>query len=161
MTAIDTAHAERRKLRFDSVAALLAEVDRIEAADASGTLRRSGNWTAGQTFGHLAAWIDYGYDGYPMKVPWFVRFFIRRKLPTYLRDGMRAGVRIPRTSDGTFGTERLSTEEGAKRLRAALKRLADRAPPRFESPAFGPMSFDDRVALNLRHAELHLGFLHP
>ncbi|HEY3241947.1 MAG TPA: DUF1569 domain-containing protein [Phycisphaerae bacterium] len=161
MALIDTAQAERRRLRFGSIDELLAEVDRIAAADTAGTLRRTGNWTAGQTFGHLATWICYGYEGYPMRVPWFIRPFIRRKLGSYLREGMPAGVRIPRTEAGTYGTDVLSTQEGARRLRDALTRLKKREPCPHDSPAFGAMSYDERIALNLRHAELHLGFLHP
>jgi hypothetical protein len=72
---------------------------------------------------------------------------------------MPAGVRIPGTKDGTFGTEPLSTSEGADRLRRAFQRLLSDEPARYDSPAFGPMSHADRIQLNLRHAELHLSFL--
>lgn len=152
---------DRRKLRFNSIAEVLADVERIVEADRAGTLRSTGNWTPGQTFGHLASWINYAYEGFPMKVPWPIRFLIRRMKGRYLRKGMPAGVKIPGAANGTHGTEPLSTEEGAQRLRAALKRLADGEPGRYDSPAFGPMSLEERIALNLRHAELHLSFLHP
>lgn len=151
---------DRRKLHYESIDGILADIDRIVAADKAGTLRRTGNWTAGQTFGHLATWIDFGYNGYPMKVPWFIRFVIRVKLKKYLRQGMDAGVHIPKIENGTFGTEPLSTAEGARRLRASLQRLRTE-PPRFQSPAFGDMTDADRMTLNLRHAELHMSFLHP
>lgn len=158
--AIDTKHAQRRTLRFNSLDDLLAEVDRIVAADRAGTLRTTGNWTAGQALGHLATWINYGYEGFPMKVPWFIRVLIKMKLKAYLRDGMPAGVHIPKVEGGTFGTEPLTIEEGARRLREAVARLR-REPARFDSPAFGKLSEEDRVRLNLRHAELHLGFMQP
>ncbi len=75
---------------------------------------------------------------------------------------MRAGMKLgPRTPGGTFGTEVLSTEEGASRLRTSLARVQRGEPPKYHSPAFGPMPEEERIALNLRHAELHLGFLHP
>lgn len=160
--AINTAKvSDRRKLRFKTVDELLADVDRIAAADKAGKLRRTGNWTAGQAFGHLAAWINYAYEGFPMKVPWFIRFLIRRKLKTYLTAGMDAGVHIPRAKGGTYATDPLSTEEGAEQLRKALRRLQSGEPAKFDSPAFGTMAPKDRIALNLRHAELHLSFLHP
>ena len=148
--------AEVRPHAFDQ----LAPRRRTLAAEWAGTLRRSGNWTAGQVFGHLATWINYGYEGYPMRLPWFIRMLIRRKLPGYLRDGMPAGVRIPNVAGGTYGTDLLSTEEGATRLRAALARML-REPARYDSPAFGKMPEPQRIELNLRHAELHLGFLLP
>jgi hypothetical protein len=160
--SVDTARsAEHRKLRFSSLDELRAEVDRIVAADQAGTLRRTGNWSTVQLLGHLAAWINFGWDGYPMKVPWFVRWIVRLSKAKYLRDGMPRGVRIPSAEAGTYGTEELSTHEGADRLRKALDRLKRGEPPKFESPAFGVMPHEERIALNLRHAELHLGYLHP
>jgi hypothetical protein len=153
---------QRRKLRFESLDELEAEIDRIVAADAEGRLRTTGNWTVGQVFGHLAAWINYGWEGYPFPTPpWFVRFFLKLMRTKYLRDGMPAGVRIPNADGGTYGIERLSTADGAARLRAAIDRLRSGEAARYDSPAFGPMSQEERIALNLRHAELHLSFLHP
>ena len=159
---IDTAKvADRRKLRYDSMDALHADVDKIVLADKAGKLRRTGNWTAGQAFNHVATWINYAYQGYPMRVPWFIRVLIKMKLGKYLRNGMDAGVHIPGATGGTYATEPMSTDEGAKKLRAALSRLKNREPVKFHSPAFGKLSDDDRVRLNLRHAELHFSFLHP
>ena len=156
----DTANASgRHPLRFNAIDDLLAEVDRIVAADEAGTLRQSGNWTAGQAFGHIAAWMNYAYDGYPFKVPWFIRLILRSRVRKYLRDGLPTGVRIPKVKNGTYATQALSTEEGAAQLRQALKRLASDEPAKHDSPAFGKASDEDRIALNLRHAELHLGFL--
>jgi hypothetical protein len=151
---------DHRRLRFQTIDDVRAEIDRIIAAEGAGALRRSGNWTAGQIFGHLATWISYGYEGFPMRVPWFIRLILRFKVKSYLRDGMPTGVRIPNVEGGTYATERLGTEEGARRLHAALQRL-EREPARYDSPAFGRMTEEDRIAMNLRHAELHLGFLHP
>jgi hypothetical protein len=159
---IDTGKVEdRRRLRYKSIDELLADIERIEFADRAGKLRRTGNWTAGQAFGHLATWICYGWEGYPIKPPWFIALLIRRKKAKYLGDGMPAGVRIPRVPGGTTGVEPLSTQEGASRLRQALERLKNGEPCPHDSPAFGPMPYDERVQLNLRHAELHLSFLHP
>jgi len=151
--------SDLRSLRFETIDDVQAEVDRIVAA--AGTLRQSGNWTAGQAFGHLAAWINYSYDGYPFKTPWFIRMILKLRVKHYLRKGLSAGVRIPGVAAGTYATEDLSIEEGADQLRRALTRLKSDEPARYDSPAFGKLTDEDRIALNLRHAELHLGFLHP
>lgn len=156
---VDTAKAVRRKLRFNTIDDLLAEMDRLIEAESGGKLQSTGNWTLGQIFGHLAAWIDYGYDGYPMTVPWFIRLILKFKVKGYLKNGMPAGVKIPKTPGGTYATAALSTDEGALRLRKSLDRLKRGEVAKFDSPAFGPMSHDDRILLNLRHAELHLGFV--
>lgn len=153
---------ERRRLRFDTLAELRVELDRIEAAERAGRLRRSGNWTAGQTLGHIAAWMSYPYDGFPMgRAPWFVRAFVSMRRRHYLHVGMPSGVRIPRVKGGTYGIEDMSLDEGAARLRRAIARLESGAQPPHPSPVFGPMGLEDWIRLNLRHAELHLSFLDP
>lgn len=58
-TTNDTRKASHRPLRFDSPAELLSEIDRILAAERAGTLRATGNWSAGTIFGHVAAWMNY------------------------------------------------------------------------------------------------------
>ncbi len=159
---VDTAKVQdRRSVRFETVEDALADVGRIVAADNAGTLRNSGNWTAGQAFGHVAGWINYAYEGFPLQTPWFIRIILRMKLKKLLREGMPAGVRIPKVPNGTCATDAMSTEDGAARLRQALKRLASDEPTKYDSTAFGPMPNEQRFALNLRHAELHLSFLHP
>jgi hypothetical protein len=159
-TSVDTSKVKRRDLNFESVDDALAELGRIMEADQAGRLRTLGNWTPGQVMGHVAAWIDYGFDGYPIDPPpWFVRWILRMRLKKYLHGKLPAGVRIPRIENGTVGTEPYSTVEGGERLRRALQRFQRGEPAKYDSPAFGPMSPEDRVQLNLRHAELHLGFL--
>ncbi|NOX53747.1 MAG: DUF1569 domain-containing protein [Planctomycetes bacterium] len=154
--------AERRELRFETLEELLAEVDRLVEADRAGRLRAVGNWTAGQILGHIAAWIEYGYDGYPMaKPPWFVRFMARRFFKRMLRRGMQPGFSIPGVEGGTYGIDDMPTEEAAERLKRAIARLQAGEPAKFHSPAFGTISEEDRIQLTLRHAELHLGFLVP
>lgn len=159
---IDTSKVkDRRTVRYATIRELLADIDRIVASDKAETLRRTGNWAAGQAFGHLATWINYAWEGYPIRPPWFVRFFLRLKKKSYLRDGMPAGVRIPGIEGGTKGTEVLSVDEGAARLRKALHRLDSGEPAAFDSPAWGKLSYAEQVGMTLRHAELHLSFLHP
>jgi len=136
-------------------------VDRIVAADKGGTLRRTGNWSAGQVFGRLATWCNYAYEGYPFRPPWFIRWILRKKKAAYLRDGMPAGVRIPKVQNGTFGTEEMSTDEGANRLCRAMLRLKNGEPAKFDSPAWGKMSPAEQIAIDLRHAESHRSLLHP
>ena len=149
-----------RKLRFDTVAACQSEVERIIEADRAGRLHAQGNWTAGQVMAHVAAWIEYGYEGFPIgPPPFFVRWILRWQLKGILSKGMSPGVRIPGVPGGTTGMDAMETHEAATRLLAALRRLATDEPAPYDSPAFGPLSDADRVRLNLRHAELHLGFL--
>ncbi len=158
---VDTAKiSNHRHLRFESIDEVLAEIERIAQADQHNQLRTVGNWTPGQIMAHVASWIEYGYDGYPLRPPpFFIRWILKWQVKKYLRDGMPKGARIPGVEGGTYGADDLPTQEAAERLKTAFLRLKRGEPARFDSPGFGPMDQESRVRLNLRHAELHLGFL--
>jgi len=162
-TQVDTGKVtDRRELHFNTLDDLAAEVERVAAAERAGKLRRTGNWTAGQTLGHLATWINFAYDGYPpdMNPPWIVRFILKFQRAKFFKGPMPKGVRIPGVEGGTKGTEPLGLDEGLDRIRGAIARFKG-APPTKPNPIFGPLTHDEWKAMHLRHAELHLGFLHP
>lgn len=149
-----------RTLRFDSIEECISDINRIVAASDAGTLDATGNWTPGQVMTHLANWIQYPYAGFPIAAPpFFVRWMLRIRRRKILEGSMPRGVHIPGVAGGTVGMEDVAADEAARRLLAALERLRTDEEPKFDSPAFGAMSHEDRIALNLRHAELHLGFL--
>jgi hypothetical protein len=152
--------AGRRILRFESIDQVITEVDRLAEAERTGRLKRLGNWTLGQALGHLAAWMEYGYTGVPLKVPFFIRWILRLRKRKFLYGPMRAGARIPRVEGGTLATDPLPLEEGLGRYRHALERLKVEAPTA-PSPIFGRLTHEESIALSLRHAELHLGFFIP
>jgi len=113
-----------RKLRFATIDDCSAEVRSIVGAEQKGTLRCVGNWTPGQIMAHVAAWIEYGYVGYPIKSPpFFIRWILRLSLRKMLRDGMQRGIRIPGIKDGTVGMDKEETQHAAERLLNALQRL--------------------------------------
>lgn len=157
---IDTRRAERRTLRFDALSEALAEAERLADAESAGTLRATGNWSLGQALGHLAAWIDFAYDGWPARPPWFVRLLAPLMKRGVLRGTPKPGFRLPGAPDGTYATAPLPAAEGLDRFRRAVARL-EAAPPPGPNPAFGAMSHREWQLLHQRHAELHLGFFHP
>jgi hypothetical protein len=159
MTNIDTKTAAKRELNFASVDDVIAELDRITKADESGDLKATGNWTPGQILAHLSAWIEYGYDGFPMKAPpFFVRWILKRMLKKTLANGMAPGMNIPGVEGGTYGQEDMDLTAGIERYKAALLRMQSE-PAIHDSPAFGKVSDEVRIKMNLIHAQLHLGFL--
>jgi hypothetical protein len=156
---VDTKHAAgRRSLRFERIDDALADAEAMAAAEREGRLRRVGNWTLGQILGHLATWVGYAYDGVPVTPPLLVRWVMRPMKKRFLYKGMPAGVHIPKTPGGTFGTDVLPPDEGLARYRAACARLKAEAPTR-RHPIFGAMTHDEWIAGQLRHAELHLSFV--
>ncbi|MFO0829754.1 MAG: DUF1569 domain-containing protein [Phycisphaerales bacterium] len=160
--AVDTKSVtDRRSLTLNSLQDLRREVERIAASERSGKLRRSGNWSAGQSFHHLATWMGYSYTGPPgPKPPWLLRLMgpvIKRR---FLTKGVPAGFRMRNVEGGTYGSEPRSLDEGTREILAAIERLGrERLPDRHA--LFGRMTPDEWIRLHLKHAELHLSFLHP
>jgi hypothetical protein len=150
----------RRMLRFESIDEVMAEVDRLVEAERAGRLRKQGNWTLGQTLGHLACWAEYGYTGRPMKVPFFIRWILKLRKQKFLYERTPAGVRIPRVEGGSLAIDPMPLDEAVERMRRVMERLKTEAPP-MPGAALGPLTHEESIAINLRHAELHLGFMVP
>jgi hypothetical protein len=159
---VPAATTQRHPLRFETVEDALAEAERLVGAERAGRLDRAGNWTLGQALGHLAAWANFAFDGYPPEVraPLPVRILLRMARGRILSTGMMTGVKIRGIPAGTIAVDVLAADEGLRRFRAALERLRSTA-PRLDNPAFGRLTHDEWIRLNLRHAELHLGHLVP
>ncbi|HEX4796274.1 MAG TPA: DUF1569 domain-containing protein [Humisphaera sp.] len=149
---------QRRKLRFETVAELLADVDRLEEAQETGRIRPLGNWDFGKTLNHLATWAEFAFAPCPISAPFFVRWFFRLQKRKLLSAPMKSGAKIPHVPGGTLGIESADWEQALPRYRRAMERLAAEAPTQ-PSVIFGKISQRECIDLNLRHAELHLSFL--
>lgn len=152
---------DRRKLRFEKLDEAIHDAEALVVAEQRGTLRATGNWTLGQTLGHLGYWASCPYDGYPdmPRPPWFVRALMPFMRNGFLNKGLPAGVYLGKVPGGTFGIEGMPTDEGLAKMRFAFERLANH-PPTIPNLMFGDMPHKDWIKLNLRHAELHLSFWH-
>lgn len=150
-----------RTLRFTCSTDVLADADRLVAAERVGTLRHTGNWTLGQIFSHVAAFMDYPYDGYPpaLRPPWIIRLIGPLLAGRFLKGALPRGFRIRGVPGGTVGADDVPPGEGLARLKRSWARL-DAAPPDAPNPVFGRLSHEQWKALHCRHAELHFGFAH-
>ncbi len=154
---------DRRRLRFASLDDLRADLDTLEDAFYDGAVRPAGNWTPAQVLNHLAAFINFAYDGYPpqLPTPHFLIRAVARLLGSKLLDkGFPPGIRMAGAPGGTFGADDGPFEDALIRLRAAIDRLEATAPV-IPNPVLGFLSHHDWIRAHLRHAELHLSFLHP
>jgi hypothetical protein len=156
------ATVKRRSLRFNTIDEALLEATRLAAAERDGQLRQAGTWSLGKTLGHLATWANFALDGYPASVhpPLPVRIIAKLMRNSVINKGMPPGMRIGRVPGGTLGLDEMPTDEGLVRFNDALERIR-RAAPTQPNPAFGPLTHEQWISLNLRHAELHLGFHVP
>jgi hypothetical protein len=153
---------QRRNLRFESLDAAIEEAESLLQLEQQGKLTHVGQWTLGQALGHLATWANFPFDGYPPEVhaPWFIRMILRAMRGAILKKGMMAGVRVGKVPGGTLGTEVIPADEGLRRVKAAFARLQATAPA-VSNPAFGKLTHEEWIQLNIRHAELHLSFQIP
>jgi hypothetical protein len=153
---------QRRILHFASIDEALAEAERLVSAEREGRVVRAGNWSLGQSLGHLATWANFAFEGYPPEVhaPLPIRLILRSLRGTILKKGMMTGVKIGKVPGGTVGLDELPSDEGLRRFRDAMERL-ERESPTLTNPVFGKLTHPQWIQLNLRHAELHLGFQVP
>lgn len=161
---VNTKKAERRELRLGSLAELSAELDRIQAGHDAGTLRTTGNWSAGQIFEHVAILMECAVDGFPgPKPPLFVRVICQVVFkPKALRgEAPPAGVKLPDEASYLIPGESMTFEEGMKRLRRIVGRVNGGERFTQPSPIFGKLTHEQWEKLQSGHASLHLGFIQP
>ncbi len=154
---VDTKKAERRSLRFDSLADVKAEVDRL----AAGAVRPTGNWTLAQAIDHLAAIVEGSLDGIPARAPWFIRMLSPLFRKKALNVGIDPGIQL--TGDMTIVLPRdaVTLDAAMARMNRVFQRLNGGEQMAQPSPVFGRMTHEEWSKLHMRHAELHLSFMHP
>lgn len=164
-SGVNTKQAERRTLRFADVGELLAELDRLEAANAAGTLRSTGNWSAGQNLEHIARFWKAPIDGFPenLRPPFLFKLIIQLlfKKKALAGDTAPAGMKPPKEVTDVFEpSDAVSFEDGLAHLRRQIARTE--AGERFTvpSPLFGELSHEQWMKIQLGHCQLHLSFLH-
>jgi hypothetical protein len=148
--------AGRRTLHFETIDEVLAEVNRLADAERQGRLKRLGHWTLGQTLGHLAGWAEYRDVVTPPAEPFYLKWLDRLRKRRSLAGPMTAGVRTPGDDGRTPTNEPMSLEHGVERIRRVMARLRADVPSRPRA-LLGALTDDEWIALQLQHAELHLG----
>ncbi|MEM7755468.1 MAG: DUF1569 domain-containing protein [Planctomycetota bacterium] len=149
---------EHRSLSFATVDDYARELDRLEAAEASGGLRVSGAYSPAQNFHHLARWIEMYEKGTLPKVPFVMKLvgpFMKKRL---LTNGFPKGLPGPGGKPQTEPDNGFA--ESLAYLRAKLEVLGSRDLTH-KNPFFGAMSHEESLTLQLKHGEHHLGFIHP
>jgi hypothetical protein len=164
MAASEPSQRKRRSLRLESLDELAAEIERLVAAHAAGRLRATGGWTPGQIFEHLAKLIEFSYDGFPFTARWHIRAVSRVAKwiawKPFVRWVFRPGYTLEGSERALLPADDVSFDAGAARLRAAVGRMRTGEPMRQPSPFEGAITSEQWQFVHLRHAELHLSFLH-
>jgi len=158
---VDTKTADRRDLRLSTLDDLRAELDRVQTAHDTASLRHTGNWTPGQILQHLAIFMECALDGFPGRAPFFVRWIA---IPLFKKKAvsgvpMPPGFKLPKQASFMLPGDATTFEQGMDRLRSVLARLDADEKFTQPSPLLGRLSHEQWVRIQLGHASMHLGFL--
>ena len=147
-----------------SVDDLRAEVERLAMAARSGRVRSSGNWSVAQMFQHVGRLIEFSFDGCPFRYPWWLRWPARVLGAVAWRRmialAFRPGFRNPPAAAALEPDQDVPHDTAAAYIRAQLDRVLQGEQMTQPGPIGDVRSHDQWVYVHLRHAELHLGFLH-
>lgn len=163
--AVNTKKAPRRTLKFASLHDLEHELGALQAAQAAGTIRSTGNWTPAQNLQHCARVWKAGLDGFPadMKPPawlkWGAQLLFKKRAVTGAT--APAGIKLPPQARPFMPDDAVTFDEAMAQFQAEIGRT--KSGERFTaiSPIFGTMTHDQWQRLQLGHCQLHLGFIHP
>lgn len=154
--------APHRTLALHSLADLQAELDHLASLLADNNLSHSATWTPGQNFEHVGIFIKSALDGFEASMPAPLRFLARIFIkPRALGpDPMPRGIKLPNSARSLLPRDNISDAEGLAFLQHQLRRLHAGERMTHPSPLFGPLTHDQWLTIQLKHAALHLGFLH-
>jgi len=162
---INTKTAPRRTLKFNSLADLSAELDRLESAHRAGTLRHTGNWTPGQIFQHLAIFMRCAADGFPPgKPPLLMKLFMQLviKRLAVRGDSPPPGIKLPPEAAFLIPKGDVTFDAGLSELRTVISRVTERGEKfTHPSPVFGKLTHEQWAKLHFGHCQHHLGYLQP
>lgn len=153
----ETTRQTRRKVTYQSLADLEADVDRLAATQ----VQTVGNWTFPQIVDHLAFSISSSIDGFGFKAPWFARYLIAPFMKnSLLTRSMKPGFQLPKSADKFLPKSDVNLDSAVGHLRTALSRFSSEHPGA-EHPFLGKLAAQEWTSLHLRHAELHMSFVVP
>lgn len=166
----------RRSLRFADMQELLAEARALAAHAARHGeyqllradwppvrpgLAYLANLNLARSLEHMARWLDLSIDGAKFSGPPPVAcFFARLFKPLIIKNALPVGFILPPDADAaTIPPLDTTLEHALAHLEASALRLAQ-TDQRAPSLIFGKLSAAEWEQLHLRHAELHLGYIH-
>ena len=151
--------SNRRELSFADLNEVVAEVERL----AAGEVTTSGNHTFTEIVEHLAITHDMttGKVVGP-KPPFFMRLLMPFMKGMIVNDKpLKAGFKLPDKAEAFFWPKTdKSLADAITHLKESVERYQTQGPlPKH--PMFGKLTEEQNLNMNLRHAALHLGFVHP
>ena len=152
----------KRSLSFDNFQSMLDEANRLN----ENGYTSHGNWTLGQSCGHVAEWLRYPMDGFPTPpiflrpIFWAIKVTMAKRMAKkILNEGFKGGV--PTAPESVPKVEELSDAAGIAQLQDVVNRAEQFQGQLLPSPLFGDMDRETWMKVGLLHAAHHLGYLEP
>ena len=153
---------KKRKLKFNDLDEMMAEVRSLRE---NGYIS-NGNWTLGQCCGHVANWMSYPLDGFPVPpLPIRMMFWVMKKTVVpgmkrkILAEGFKGGMMT--APESVPKQDETSDQQGVDQLQEIVDRVVAHEGTFHPSPLFGETDKEMHVKVTLLHAEHHLGYLEP
>ena len=151
---------KKRQLKFNDLDEMMAEV---RALNENGYIS-NGNWTLGQSCGHIANWMRYPLDGFPVPpIPIQMIFWVMKKTVVpgmkkkILAEGFKGGMMT--APESVPKQDATSDQQGVDQLQEVVDRVIAHEGDFHPSPLFGEMDKSMHIKITLLHAEHHLGYL--
>lgn len=150
---------ERRVIKFNSLDEVVAEVERL----AGGEVRTTGSHSFPEIVRHLALTQDMvtGKIKGPSP-PWYMKLVIGLMKSRLMQDKPLApGFNLPAKAEAFFWPESdVNLADAISHLKESVENFNANGPlPKH--PVFGKISAEQNLSMSLRHAAMHLSFVHP
>lgn len=151
---------KKRSPKFSDFDVMMADVMQL----AERGYEKGGNWNLAQVSSHIADWMLFPIDGFPVPpLPIRMIFWVMKKT---VAPGMKRKILAEGFKGGTMTApetvakpDDFSDQQGIEKLRNAVDRLKAHKGALHASPLFGEMDMAMAVKVSLLHAEHHLGYL--
>ena len=152
---------KKRRPKFVDLNEVLADVELLRAGYVS-----NGNWTLGQSCEHIANWMRYPMDGFPVPpiflrpIFWVMKITMAERMKSkIMAEGFSPGM--PTAPESVPNQDQITDADGIASLKKVIDRANSFSGVLIPSPLFGPMDKETLIKVTLLHAEHHLGFLEP
>ena len=145
----------RPGLKFDTLDAMLADVDRLR-----GGYTKAGEWDLGMILDHLAKTEEAAFAKGRWNLPWPMTAVIRTLVHGMVGRQKYPSFKIP-VAPQLKPTPGVDVDEAFGRFRDLTQRMKTLPSDTVAAPPFGRMPTADYVGMQLLHGAHHLAFLKP
>lgn len=150
--------ADRRELSYSSWDEVVSDVERL----ASGSYRTTGNHSFAKIVNHLAITNEMLVGNVvPPKLPWYFRMLMPLMRSRILEGPVKPGFKLPneRMQQFFWSENELDLGEAIRQFKRSVDEYQSKGPLSVH-PIFGKATADQILAVSLKHAAMHLSFVH-